>query len=266
MHHLLEVDTTGLDPDIISARLWSLGVVGINETTDQLVAAFTDRDLAVAAADSLGVKPQISAVDDREGLDTWKSFASCVKAGPFTICPPWVDPPEGEETILIDPGHAFGSGSHPSTRLAIRALAREVTPGVTVLDVGCGSGVLSVAAARLGANATAVDTDPEAVRATLANVHVNECERLVSVAEGSASDVVGRFHVVVINVTIDIHGIVAEAVAERLLANGTLIASGMLAGAQDQRLVDDFPELELIGRETEAEWAAVTMRRNEQQQ
>ncbi len=264
MHHLLEVDTTELDPDIISARLWSLGVVGINEATDQLVAAFTDRDLAVAAADSLGVKARISAVDDREGLDTWRSFASCVEAGPFTICPPWVDPPEGKEVILIDPGHAFGSGSHPSTRLAIRALARELTPQATVLDVGCGSGVLSIAAARLGASVTAVDTDPEAAPATRTNARINGCEHLVSVTEGTASDVAGRFHVVVVNVTIDIHDILAEAVAERLLPDGTLIASGMLTGAQEQRLVDNFPELELIGRETEAEWAAVTMRRNEQ--
>jgi len=252
---------TNSDRDIVSARMWTLGTVGVQDLGDHLRAAFADRDSAIGAAAALGIDPVIESVRDDEGLDTWREFASWVEAGPFVICPRWITPPEGTNTILIDPGYSFGSGSHPSTRLAVEALARVIRQGTNVLDVGCGSGVLSIAAARLGASVTAVDTDPAAVEAANANAMVNGCSDAVRVSLGSAADIERDFDLVVVNVTIDMQESLAADIADRLAAAGTLVASGILRGPQEARLAGCHPELNLIARVSEAEWVAVSMRR-----
>lgn len=264
MYHLLTVEVSDEDRDILSARLWALGVVGVEDLGDRLRAAFADRESALGAAGFLGTEPIIDTVDDQVGLDSWREFATWVQAGSFVISPPWITPPDGADVILIDPGHSFGSGSHPSTRLGVAALAPMVRPGMSVLDVGCGSGVLSIAAARLGAYVTAVDTDPAAIEATIANAAANSCSAALEVCLASAADVARTFDLVVANLTIDIHDSVAADVAARLTDDGILVASGILVGTQQRRLIENFLELDLIGCVTEAEWVAVTMRRQGQ--
>jgi len=261
LHYLLTIGVSDEDRDMVGASLWTLGVVGVEDLGDHLRAAFTDHESALRAAATLGTQPIIDSVDDHIGLDSWREFATWTEAGPFVICPAWITPPDGADVILIDPGHSFGSGSHPTTRLAVAALAPVVRPGMNVLDVGCGSGVLSIVAARLGAFVTAVDTDPSAVEATLTNTAANDCSTAVEVASGGPAAIAGVFDLIVVNVTIDIHDSVAAVVDARLDDNGILVASGVLAGAQERRLVENFPALDLIGRITEAEWVAVTMRR-----
>jgi len=264
MHHLLHLEVDDSDRDLVSARLWTMGVVGVEDLGDRLRAAFTDRPTALAAAAALDRPPEVEEVDDHVGLDAWREFATWVEAGPFVICPSWIAPPEGALVITIDPGHAFGSGSHASTRLAVAAVAEIIEPGMRVLDVGCGSGVLSIAAALLGATVTAVDIDPAAVEATAANAAANSCADTITASLGNASDAVGTFDVVVVNVTIDIHDMIAADVVGRIEPDGTLIASGLLAGPQEQRLAENFPGHRLIRRFTEAEWAAITLRREGQ--
>jgi ribosomal protein L11 methyltransferase len=94
--------------------------------------------------------------------DRWREFHRPVRAGGLWIGPPWIPPPRGETTVVVDPGRAFGTGAHPTTRACIQLLSR-LAPA-SLLDAGCGSGVLSVAAAKLGfAPIVAVDADPVAV-------------------------------------------------------------------------------------------------------
>lgn len=261
MHHLLTIKVDESDRDLLSARLWAMGVVGVEDLGDRLRAAFADRSTALAAAAALDRPPEVEEVDDHAGLDAWRDFATWVEAGPFVICPPWVAPPEGKPVVTIDPGYSFGSGSHASTRLAVAAVAEIVQPEMRVLDVGCGSGVLSVAAALLGATVTAVDVDPAAVEATRANSTANSCADRITASLGSARDVVDTFDLVVVNVTIDIHEMIAADVADRIKPDGVMIASGLLAGLHEQRLAENFPDCHLIRRFTEAEWAAIMLRR-----
>ena len=104
--------------------------------------------------------------------DAWRSFHRPVRVGGLWIGPPWEDPDPGEPAVVIDPGRAFGTGAHPTTRLCIELLARAERG--SLLDVGCGSGVLSIAAARLGFDPVrSVDNDPIAVETTIANAAVN---------------------------------------------------------------------------------------------
>jgi ribosomal protein L11 methyltransferase len=134
------------------------------------LAAYTDEagvSLAREAFDG------VSATDVAEGWEErWREFHHGVRIGRLWVGPPWEHVPAELQTVVIEPGRAFGTGAHPTTRRCVELLAE--LPRGSLLDVGCGSGVLSVAAARLGfAPVHAVDHDPVAVEATVANAEAN---------------------------------------------------------------------------------------------
>ena len=123
--------------------------------------------------------------------DRWRSFHRPVRAGGLWIGPPWEHPDAGEPAVVIEPGRAFGTGAHPTTRLCIELLAR--TARGSLLDVGCGSGVLSIAAVRLGFGPVhAVDNDPVAVETTRANAAVNGVAIEALVLDGVSDDLPDR--------------------------------------------------------------------------
>ena len=140
--------------------------------------------------------------------DGWRAFHRPVRAGGLWIGPPWEHPDPGEPAVVIDPGRAFGTGAHPTTQLCVQLLA--TTPPGSLLDVGCGSGVLSIAAARLGFGPIrAVDNDPVAVEVTTANAAVNGVALVASVVDG-VEDALPHTEVAVANVLL--------APVERILA------------------------------------------------
>jgi ribosomal protein L11 methyltransferase len=176
--------------------------------------------------------------------DRWREFHQPVRAGPFWIGPSWHDAPADAIAVVIDPGRAFGTGGHPSTRLTLRLLD-ELAPAA-LLDIGCGSGVLSIAAAKLGfAPVIAVDEDVHAIETTVRNARANGV-----VVETRCLDALTaalpQTDVALTNVTRE----VAERIGRRVDC-ATLVTSGYLVS-------DDLtlPQFRHVKRVEESGWAA----------
>ncbi len=142
---------------------------------------------AELVADGSCVQPPIFDVTDiteQDWAEQWKDHYQPVVVGNIRIQPSWLKGPEKGFTVYLDPGMAFGTGIHATTQLCLRELELLVRPGDTVMDLGCGSGILSIAAAKLGAaKVLAVDSDPKAVEITEENVSLNGCSKQVEVLQ-----------------------------------------------------------------------------------
>ena len=211
-----------------------------------------DGDLELAAYAPAGAEerfwqafgPGAAADVPEDWSEAWKRFHRPVRVGPLWIGPPWEEPDPGAVAVVVDPGRAFGTGSHATTRLCLEMLAER--PPASLLDLGCGSGVLAIAAAKLGyAPVTGLDVDQDAVAATLANALANGVEIEARRADFLADELPGA-ELTVANVTLE----AVEAVAERVVGDA-LIASGYLA-AERPRL----PGWAHRGRREDEGWAA----------
>lgn len=175
-------------------------------------------------------------VRGRRWATAWRAHARPVRVGRLLIRPSWIRaaPRPHDVVVAIDPGMAFGTGMHASTRLALRGLAQALTPrpGTGVFDVGTGSGILAIAAAGLGAGAVwAVDSDPVATAAARANVRLNGYVRRVRVADGSGlADAPGCAGVIVANIVADTIVELLPEVRARLDPGGVFIGSGIVTG------------------------------------
>jgi ribosomal protein L11 methyltransferase len=180
--------------------------------------------------------------------DNWRAFHRPVEIGKLWVGPPWEEPPQGLLPVVVDPGAAFGTGAHPTTRLCLELL-QELEPA-SLLDIGCGSGVLAIAAAKLGfSSVVALDNDPEAIEATLTNTKANGVSLDARLADVLAASLPPA-EVAVCNISLQ----ALEELASGLEC-GTLVASGFLA-SDDLRLAG----YSVVRRQEQADWAAVVAR------
>ena len=207
----------------------------------------------------------ITFVAEEDWANAWKQYFKPQKIGRrIVVKPTWESyAATGDDLILqIDPGMAFGTGLHATTRLCLRALEDYLAPGARVADVGTGSGVLAVGAALLGAaSVAAVDNDPVAVRVAGENIAVNEVGDRVTVREAS-SPPAGVFDVVVANILADVILGMAPALYAATRPGGRLIASGII----DSHAADVVEGLRHQGythevTRSEGEWVALIVRR-----
>lgn len=173
-------------------------------------------------------------VQEEDWASSWKEYFHPVRVGEhIVIKPSWEEylPVEGDIIIELDPGMAFGTGTHHTTAMCIRCLEDVIRPGNIVFDVGTGSGILAVAAAKLGAaQVHAVDLDPVAVRVAKENVTFNNVTVNVKVAQGDLlTGIDGKADVIVANIIADIIIKMLPDVKTRLTDDGLFIASGIIA-------------------------------------
>jgi ribosomal protein L11 methyltransferase len=176
-------------------------------------------------------------LEEREWRDSWKKYFGVQRFGERTVVvPSWIDyeAKSRDVVIRIDPGMAFGTGQHPTTAMCLAALEQLVTGGESVLDLGCGSGILAIAAAKFeAARVVALDNDPQAVKASSENVRENGVDDVVAVREGSLGENANeeQFDIVVANISSITLQRLAPAIAASLAPGGRLIASGFLEDA-----------------------------------
>ena len=172
--------------EMARARALDLVPGGFEESEhgETLTLSFYVDESAVAAIEASFADAEVEVTPVEPGWeDAWRTFHRPVRVGGLWIGPPWERPEPGERAVVIDPGRAFGTGAHPTTQLCIELLARSERGAL--LDVGCGSGVLSIAAVRLGYGPVrAVDNDPVAVETTIANAAVNGVAVAVELLDG----------------------------------------------------------------------------------
>lgn len=219
-------------------------------------------------------EPQVRILQEEDWAHAWKKFYKPLRIGRRVVLKPsWEAFPTapGDVVIELDPGMAFGTGLHPSTRLCIAALEEVVQPGDRVLDLGTGSGVLALVAAKLGAGSIlATDIDTLAVRVAKENAQLNDLAvgEHLRIEHGSIpSGMAGHFQVIVANILAEVLVGLFDGeyenppLAEPLALGGHLILSGILA--ERAQLVIDAAErhgLRLVDRKAEGDWVALVVR------
>ena len=216
-----------------------------------------------------------SQTEDKDWINNWKQYFKQFYVDDLLIIPSWekIKPEdEGRPVIHIDPGTAFGTGMHETTQLCIRQIKKHVAPGCQMLDVGCGSGILSIAGILFGAgHAVMTDLDPCAVSASAENMAENgigeECFQILEgnlIDDAAVQDAVGygKYDLVTANILADVLVPLTPAVARCLKEGGVYISSGILQ-EKEQMVADAVRKagLEILEITRQGEWVSVTARK-----
>lgn len=237
-------------------------------------AAVAEVSTALDHLSAFGLRPigplRTTIVHEEDWADAWKAYFPVLRIGRrIVIRPTWRRHRRQPDDVVLalDPGMAFGTGLHPTTRLCLAALEvaddRGAVAGASVLDVGCGSGILAIAAIALGADqALGVDTDPIAVEATVANARRNRMARRIHAREGSLPVDGGPFDLVLANLIAGVLVPLAPELCEALRLGGTLLASGIFIDRESEvRGAFEAVGLRITDRSDEGDWVALTATR-----
>lgn len=209
---------------------------------------------------------RVRPVDDANWTEAWKAHYVPQRVGRLVIVPSWIDEPAaaGDVRIRLDPGMAFGTGLHPTTRGCL-ALLQELEPmPPSMLDVGCGSGILALAALALGVGrATGLDTDPLAVEATRANAERNGVGARVTVRQGSLEATAPQpYPLVTANLVASVLIDLAPRLTAHLVLGGTLLASGIIESRADETIAAlTAAGLGVEARRDDGEWVSLRLAR-----
>jgi len=200
---------------------------------------------------------KIEEKSNKDWIKTYQESIRPVEIEEFYIHPSWYEPMKGKVNILIDPALAFGSGHHETTRSSIKALKKYVKNGDTLLDVGCGSGILGIVASKLGAIVDACDTDPLAVKSTKDNFELNRT-KYNEIWEGSAGNTDRIYDIVVANIIADVLVFIAPELKKRV--NNILILSGIIDKYKD-KVLKKYSDFDLIEEIRDNEWVTLIFKK-----
>lgn len=215
--------------------------------------------------------PEFISIEDQDWMTVWKQNYQPLRVGKnWLILPAWLELPEGEtrRVVRIDPAMAFGTGTHPSTQLCLLAIEDTIRPGQPVIDLGCGSGILSIAALKAGASqALAVDIDEQAVIATHANARINAIDEKVEAVQGSLADILtGKYSIqqaplVLANILAPVLiRLFDEGLADLIAPGGKLVLAGILENqAEDVLSAARARGLNLIAKYQQEDWVGLVV-------
>ena len=207
----------------------------------------------------------ISYQEEEDWETAWKKYYRPIMVSDtLAVVPEWEDfaGKEGQIILRMDPGMAFGTGTHETTRLCLELLEKYVVPGIDFLDMGCGSGILSVAALLLGAkSAVGVDIDPLAVKTAVENAETNGvADRFTGICGNLAEKVTGKFQVVAANIVADIVILLSQDAPRFLTPDSTYIVSGIIDTREQDVLAAIQDTFQVIERREEKGWVAMALK------
>lgn len=253
-----------LEPTADEAGLEEMAAETLQEITTELEKLFAIYNLILH-------EPVSELIDDQDWATSWQQFFTAVEIVPgLVIKPSWEDytATSKEYIITLDPGMAFGTGQHPSTRMALGLVAScyDQTKGSPnrVLDIGTGTGILAMASAAFGADQVlAIDNDPEAVAIAKVNVHTNHMDWNIGVSNRSLEDLPGPYDLICANIVHDVLVDMAPEICRLAADGGRIILAGILAGDQETNIEQVYREngMDLLGAEHEEEWAALLLQK-----
>jgi len=263
--------------ELAQLRLWELGAAGLEERDETtlvhesalaqvvVIAAFPDEAAAQHALKEIREEYDagIIYIPNEDWATEWRRGFSAQRIGRrLLLHPSWETAQScpGDVVLTIDPENAFGSGDHETTRLVLQMLDQRVAGDERVLDVGCGSGVLSIAALCLGAaSAVAVDIDEDAVVVARRNAEINGVASRIDASSCPMGDVGGAYDIVLANIETRVLIHMPDQLRARIAPGGFLILSGMLRGERDE-LLTAYAPMRLDECLEEGEWCACLLR------
>ena len=288
---VVELTVAPDDLEMASSELYDLGTIGIEElTSDDLTtprradavpkhaiglrAGFASDEAAAEAESALDAawQPRFEVLLGDDWLDAWREHFEPTRLGRFMILPGWWSDASlaphtslnsGLLPLVIDPGRSFGTGAHSTTALSLAALELLVSGGQTVLDVGCGSGVLSVAAALLGASSVVgIDIETAAVDNTVSNAGRNGVGAIVTAKADPIDTVSETFDIVVANILAPVLIDLAAAISRRVASGGFAVLAGLI-DEQQASVVDAYTAcgLVMVDVSREGNWVGLTLQR-----
>ena len=234
-------------------KMTEMGCLGVSESGRRIIAYFKDTHDITQLRDGLksfksilehaGLDPEFSFdylyLSERDWNEPWKKRFIPIDVGEeLSILPPWERRPTGRIPLIIDPGMAFGTGHHETTKACLQLIERfsKTSPRDRFLDVGTGTGILAIGASRLGFKAVVgLDIDPLAIDAAKRNAELNSLQN-VEIKEGTIAGLPGSFDMIAANLMSEILINIAHEIASRLNCTGIAILSGMLKGQEDDVL------------------------------
>ncbi|MFU0832260.1 MAG: 50S ribosomal protein L11 methyltransferase [Oscillospiraceae bacterium] len=212
-------------------------------------------------------KIETASCAQEDWINNWKQYFHPIPVGKkLLIRPDWeqTDNPEGRVVLDLEPGIAFGTGTHETTRLCMEFLEEFVTPGCSMLDVGCGSGILAIAALLLGAErAVGVDIDPLAVKTAEENARRNHVEnRFTGICGSLTEQVEGTYQVVAANIVADVILELLHNIGDFMAPDAVLILSGIIDEREQDVLEGLQSSFTVIGRREEKGWVALAVKKN----
>ncbi len=208
----------------------------------------------------IDVKTEETREKNEDWIDKYKSSIQPIAVGDFYVRPQWENPAEGKIDIIINPALAFGSGHHETTFSCLQAINQYVNKYDRVLDVGCGSGILSIAAAKKGAVVDICDTDEVAVESAQENFTLNSVDFRESWI-GSAHNTTRHYDVVTANIIADVLLMIDKALKARVKEGGILILSGIIDKYVD-KVEERYKEFATVEKIQNKEWYTLILKRN----
>ena len=245
------------EPGSINSPGWDHSrVVALLEEDTDVPALLAEASAAIGLSEPLNYA--VGTVADQNWVQLTQSQFDPIRVSErLWIVPSWHKSPDlAAINLILDPGMAFGTGSHPTTRLCLEWLERTVSPSCSVLDYGCGSGILAIAAARLGAARVAgVDIDPQAVESARANAERNEVSALFA---DSAEPVAGEYDLVVANILSNPLRVLAPAICAHVRSGGCLALSGILREQAEEIIAIYAHWLPMEVADTREDWVCLS--------